>query len=176
MTYGVYLIHSIIIFLYYTLVETVINMSVFQLVSFSFFCQHCCFGNSFERMKSRSRKREAEKVVVKSVIFWVHLEILTKNFRGICTRCSKPHWVKCRNFTEIPGVEISWKGTVSAYFWANGLKICRNSAFPQDFSTKKLAEIKVFYAVPVVHTYQTCRTYHITIMTYFFKNGFWSIL
>ena len=42
---------------------------------------------------------------------------------------------------------IMWKGTVSAYFRANHSKLCRNCAFPQNFHTRKLDEIAVFYEV-----------------------------
>ena len=72
LTYGVYLIHPIIIFLYYTLVEAVIDMSIFQLVSFSFFLLPC-FGDSFKRIKSLNKIREkSQKVLVKTVILRVH--------------------------------------------------------------------------------------------------------
>ena len=56
------------------------------------------------------------------------------------------HRKKCHNFTEFPGVEILWKGTVSAKFRAIHPKLCGNCAFPQNFHTWKLGEIAVFYA------------------------------
>ena len=59
------------------------------------------------------------------------------------------HDVKYRNFTEVPGVEILWKGKVSAYFRAIRPKLCGNRAFPQNFHTRKLDEITVFYAAEV---------------------------
>ena len=46
--------------------------------------------------------------------------------------------------------EILWKfceKKVSAEFWANRLKPCRNSAFPKKFHKRKLDEITAFYAV-----------------------------
>ena len=59
------------------------------------------------------------------------------------------HYVKYRNFTWFPSVEILRKGTISAYFQANRPKLYGNCAFPQNFHTKKLDEITVFYAVIV---------------------------
>ena len=56
--------------------------------------------------------------------------------------------VKCRRFTQFPGVEILWKDTVSEYY-ANCPKLCGNCAFPQNFHTRKLGEITVFYAVKI---------------------------
>ena len=52
-------------------------------------------------------------------------------------------------------MEILWKGTVSTKFratvstkfWANRSKLCGNFALPQNFQTRKLGEITVFYAV-----------------------------
>ena len=44
-------------------------------------------------------------------------------------------------------MEIFWKGTVSAEFRANRLKLCGNCAFPQNVHTRKLGEITVFFAV-----------------------------
>ena len=44
-------------------------------------------------------------------------------------------------------MEILWKGTVSAWFRANSLKLWESCAFPQSFHTRKLGEIVVFYAV-----------------------------
>ena len=48
-------------------------------------------------------------------------------------------WEKYRNFTKFPGVEILWK--------ANFPKLCGNCFFPQNFGTRKLGEITVFFAV-----------------------------
>ena len=44
-------------------------------------------------------------------------------------------------------MEILWKRTVSAEFWAIRPQLCRNCAFPQNFHTMKLDEILLFYAV-----------------------------
>ena len=44
---------------------------------------------------------------------------------------------------------ILWKRTVSAEFRANRQKFCENCTFPQNFCTRKLGEIMVFYAVGV---------------------------
>ena len=44
-------------------------------------------------------------------------------------------------------MKILWKDTVSAKFRANRPKLCGNCAFPQNFLTRKLGEITVFYAV-----------------------------
>ena len=55
--------------------------------------------------------------------------------------------VKYRYFTEFPGVEILRKGRVSAEFRANRPELCGNCAFPQNFHTKKLGQISIFYAV-----------------------------
>ena len=41
-------------------------------------------------------------------------------------------------FTYFPGVEILWKGTVSAQ--AIRPTLCGNCAFPQNFQTRKLGE------------------------------------
>ena len=44
-------------------------------------------------------------------------------------------------------MEILYKGTVSAQFRVNCPKLCENCVFPQNFHTRKLAEITVFFAV-----------------------------
>ena len=44
-------------------------------------------------------------------------------------------------------MEVLWKGTVSAYFRANRPKLCGNCSFPQNFHTRKLGEITVFFVV-----------------------------
>ena len=46
-------------------------------------------------------------------------------------------------------MEILWKGTFSPEFRANNLKLCGIFAFPQNFYTKKLGEITIFYAVAI---------------------------
>ena len=51
------------------------------------------------------------------------------------------HCVKYRNFTLFPGVESLWKDI------AVHPKLCGNYAFPQNFHTRKLGEILVFYTV-----------------------------
>ena len=43
-------------------------------------------------------------------------------------------------------MEILWKGTVSTEFRANRPKLCGNCTFPQNFHTRKLVEITVFFA------------------------------
>ena len=55
--------------------------------------------------------------------------------------------VKYHNLTQNPGVEILWKGRVSAESRAIHPKLCGNSAFPQDSHTRKLGQITVFYSV-----------------------------
>ena len=42
-------------------------------------------------------------------------------------------------------MEILWKDTVSAKFWAIRPKLCGNCAFPQNFHTRKLVQITVFF-------------------------------
>ena len=59
------------------------------------------------------------------------------------------HCVKYRNFTQFRGVEILWKGTVSRQFRVNRPKLSRNCVFPQNFHTRNLGKITVFYAVIV---------------------------
>ena len=49
-------------------------------------------------------------------------------------------------------MEILWKGTVSVEFCRIRLKLCGNCAFPQNFNTRKLGEITVFYAVYRIET------------------------
>ena len=48
-------------------------------------------------------------------------------------------------------MEILWEGTVSAEFRAIRPKLCGNCAFPQNFHTRKLEEITVFFVVRTVH-------------------------
>ena len=43
-------------------------------------------------------------------------------------------------------MEILLKSTISIEFLANRPKLCINCALPQNFHTRKLGEIKVFYA------------------------------
>ena len=76
------------------------------------------------------------------------------------------HCVKYRNFTQLPGVEISWKGTVSAQFRVNRPKLCRNYAFPQTFHTRKLGEITVFYAVISLEILMQLSDYVLCIFLY----------
>ena len=42
-----------------------------------------------------------------------------------------------------------WKRTVSAEFWVDRSKLSGNWAFSQNFHTRKLGKITVFYVVPV---------------------------
>ena len=69
-------------------------------------------------------------------------------FTVIIEDCNKnnTHCIKYRNFTLFLGMEILWKGTVSAVS-RDSPKLCENCAFPQNFHTSKLGEITVFYAV-----------------------------
>ena len=62
----------------------------------------------------------------------------------ISNRC-----IKYENFTLIPGMEILWKRTVSADFQAIVPRVCKNCALPQNFHTRNLREISVFYAVKI---------------------------
>ena len=57
------------------------------------------------------------------------------------------YYAKYPNFTKFPGVEILRKGTVTTEFRAIRPKLCGNCAFPQNFHTRKLGEITVFYAM-----------------------------
>ena len=43
--------------------------------------------------------------------------------------------------------ETLWKRTVSAEFWVIPSKLCGNCVFPQNFHTRKLSTISVFYAM-----------------------------
>ena len=54
--------------------------------------------------------------------------------------------MKYYNFTLFPGVEILLKRTVFAEFRANRPE----TAFPQNFHTRKLGGILVFYAMVVI--------------------------
>ena len=67
------------------------------------------------------------------------------------------HNEKYPNFTSFPSVEILWKGTVSAKFWAIRTKPCRNCAFQQNLHTRKLDEITVFFAVAGLRKYKSQR-------------------
>ena len=51
-------------------------------------------------------------------------------------------------------MEILWKDTVTAYFLVNRPKLCGNCAFPQNFHTRKLGEITLFYAVVMLQKLQ----------------------
>ena len=44
-------------------------------------------------------------------------------------------------------MKILWKRTVSTEFRPNGPKLYENCAFQQNFHTRKLDEISVFYAM-----------------------------
>ena len=57
------------------------------------------------------------------------------------------HFEKYRDFIKFSGVEILWKGTVSAQFEAIRPKLCGNCALPQNFHTTKLGKTTVFLAV-----------------------------
>ena len=62
-------------------------------------------------------------------------------------KANKRHCIKYRNFNKFPGVEILWKGIVSAEFRANRPKLYGNCVFPQNLYNRKLGKITVFYAV-----------------------------
>ena len=62
---------------------------------------------------------------------------------------AKDNYEKYRIFTWFPGMEILWKDTVPAQFWAIGPKLWGNCSFPQNFHTRKLCEIPVFSAVDI---------------------------
>ena len=47
-------------------------------------------------------------------------------------------------------MEILWEGKVSIEFRAIFRTICKNCAFPENFHTRKLGGILVFYAVTVI--------------------------
>ena len=57
-----------------------------------------------------------------------------------------------RKFHLLPDVEILWKHTVSAEFWAIYPKLYRNFAVPQNVCIRKLGESFVFYAVYPIHS------------------------
>ena len=67
------------------------------------------------------------------------------------------HCLKYYNFTYFPGVENLWKGTVSAQFWMNHPKRCRNCAFTKNFCTKKIGITSVFYAVLTIGSHSASR-------------------
>ena len=111
------------------------------------------------------------KIIYHFFIFWLAIFVFIKNCMRRCfisndfisgdtvwnTVISSNFlvWKFCGK-TQFPhsfGREILWKGTVSAVVSANRPKLCRNCAFPQNFHTKKLGEIALFYVV-VVFTLQ----------------------
>ena len=47
-------------------------------------------------------------------------------------------------------VKILWKDTASAKFWVNLPKLYEKCVVPENFYTKKLGKISVFYAIPVI--------------------------
>ena len=51
--------------------------------------------------------------------------------------------------TKFLGLEILWEGTVPAQFQENCPKIWEICTFPQNFDTRKLGEITVFFTVGV---------------------------
>ena len=56
-------------------------------------------------------------------------------------------------------MEILRKDTFSAQFRAIRPKLCGNCAFPQNFHTRKLGEISVFYAVVGAEAEEKSLTY-----------------
>ena len=67
------------------------------------------------------------------------------------------HCVKYRSSTQFPGVEILQKCTVSAELRASRSKLCGNCTLPQNFHTRKLGEITVFYVVRELHKFRLFR-------------------
>ena len=74
-----------------------------------------------------------------------------------------------------------WNSTVSAWFWVNHPKLCRNCAFPWNYQTRKLSKMTVFFAVfPFIKDYRmkfTCIRNHVIIfkpvycyLTFWFQN------
>ena len=69
---------------------------------------------------------------------------------------------------KIPKIQLIswWEHFVEAHsFWANQPKHCRNCAFPQNFNTRKLCEISVFYAV-VCNNIQLVHSFCIIVIIY----------
>ena len=60
---------------------------------------------------------------------------------------SEDNCEKYRNFILFSGLEILWKITFSAGFWAICPKLCGNCAFPRNFYNMKLGEITIFCAM-----------------------------
>ena len=60
------------------------------------------------------------------------------------------YWEKYCNSIYFSGVEILLKGTVSKSFWKICPKRCGNCAFSKSLYTRKLGEIKIFFAVIIV--------------------------
>ena len=70
------------------------------------------------------------------------------------------HFIKNENFNWFPGVKILWK-------------LCGNCAFPQNFYSRKLGKITVFYTVCFYLTHFLTTTFpKITLQILFYVNWF----
>ena len=74
-------------------------------------------------------------------------ENTASNLNLIITKTTGIHCVKYRNFIYFRGVGTLWKPRVSTESRAICLKLCESCAFPQNFYTRTLGEVMVFYAV-----------------------------
>ena len=76
LTYGVYLIHPIILFLYYASAKAIIDMSIFQLVSFSLVVIVTVFDILFNKVKSleiRTLKRYLCNIYVIYIYIYIYI-------------------------------------------------------------------------------------------------------
>ena len=81
---------------------------------------------------------------------------------------------KIPQFHLLPGMEILLKGTVSTKFWENCQKLCRNFSVLQNFRTKWLGEITIFFAVSISNLRCWNRSKILMIPTYkhaYLSNG-----
>ena len=81
--------------------------------------------NKKEETLTKARKNY---VVTRSMVFTM---VVIEQFLLSCLIFCQCHCVKYRNFTEFPGTEILWKGTVSAEFRATLRKLCLSAKLPQ---------------------------------------------
>ena len=80
---------------------------------------------------------------------WVNEETRCGTLSSNC----QEHWGKYRNITQVPGAQVLSKGTFFAQFWANSPKLCGKCAFPQNFHTRKVGEITLFFAVEKIKSF-----------------------
>ena len=66
------------------------------------------------------------------------------------------HCVKYQNSTLFSGKYIFWKHTVFIAFLTTCPKIFENCAFPQNFHTRKLDKISVFYTLHIYLSSSIC--------------------